>query len=263
MLVWSMAPAGAAWVRNSGEAYVQATSSYLTADKFYLADGTKKDIAKFTEATFNLYAEYGITDRLTTGIYAPFRYQEFAENATLTQTARNYTGIGDLVLTNRFNIYNGSVVFSAGLDVGVPTGNNKEPYDLLTGDGEFNFLPQLMLAGGFKAGLPGFYLLSAGYNKRTLGFSDEVHYKLQSGLSAGAITLMASFEGLQSLKNGDASGINNSVLYQNNASFLAWSAGAVYKITDKTNLNLFYKSAFFARNIIAAPSVSLGFGVIF
>ncbi len=260
-LAFATVPTSAAWVRQQGEGYVALGGSYTSANIAYDATGTKQAIPRFTEIATHLYGEYGITGKYTIGYGIPLLFNSSAEDASLMQTERKTTGIGDSVLAQRYQFYSGAVLLSAGLDVGLPTGNKNA--NVPTGDGEFNFIPKLFAAGGFSAGIPWFYSVSAGFNKRTLNFSDEVHASTMLGATLGNFVPMLSLEWRHSLRNGDTGALVNSPLYLNNPRFISWSVGALYKITEKLNVNAFIKGALFAQNILGAASISAGVGYVF
>jgi len=241
---------------------LQSISSYLTANKFYAPDGTSQPITRFSEVALNLYGEFGVTDRLTTGVLLPGRHLTWDAEPVVSQPRRSYTGIGDMLLTNRYQLLRSAVLVSAGLDLGLPTGNSTEPNLLLTGDGEFNGIMRLVAASGFQAGLPIFYQLGTGYNKRTRGFSDEIHYSVLGGVRLWSLSIFATLEGVESLKNASIDKLNFSALLQNNSSYLAWSSGFYWHITETVNVSFAYKSAFFGENILAAPSFLIGVGIL-
>lgn len=261
MLILLSHAAHAAWVRNQNEGYLSLSTSYTSATSLYDSTGTKQPISRFTEVATPIYGEFGLTSRWTMGYLLPVLFTSQAEDASLLQTQKTANGIGDSVWTNRYQLYAGAVLFSVGLDIGVPTGNRNAQIPL--GDGETSVMPKLMLGGGFTAGLPGFYMLSAGYNKRTIGFSDEITASAMGGITTSIVTWIASLELKQSLKNGSALSLNESPLLLNNASFASWSVGAVVKATDKLQVMAFYKGGLYVRNILGAASMNIGVGYLF
>jgi protein XagA len=251
----------AAWVRPAGETYVQLGGSYTSATSVYDPAGGKQAIPRFTEVATNIYGEFGITNRWTIGYVLPVLFSNQAEDVALPQATKSASGLGDSIWSNRYQVYSGVVLISAGLDIGMPTGNRNAPIPL--GDGEASVIPKMMLGGGFTLGLPGFYLISAGYNKRTIGFSDEVHGGAMGGLTLGEFTLILSLELRQSLKNGEGGNLNESPLLLNNASFATWSIGTVFKATERLQVLVFYKGGLYVHNILGAPSMSLAVGYRF
>lgn len=251
----------AAWVREKGQAMLGVGASYTSANKVYDDAGKTSAIPRFTEAAIQLGGEYGITERFTAGAATSLLALNSTEDPALMSTGRSYTGIGDSVVSGRYLLHSGPVLLSAGLDLGLPTGNKNAA--IPAGDGEFSVLPRVSLAGGFNAGFTGFYLFSTGYHKRTVGYSDEVHAQAMTGARFGWVTLILGLELRQSLKNGDAAALSNNPLYLNNASFATFAPGVVFHASDKLTFHVFYKGAMYVRNILGAPSVSAGVSYVF
>lgn len=251
----------AAWVRDKGQFFASVGGSYTSANTTYDANGAKQPIPRYTEFATQFFAEYGVTDKLTLGYGLPVLFNSSSEDATLMQTQKQNSGAGDSLFASRYQFYSGAVLLSAGLDLGLPTGQKNA--DLPTGDGEFNFIPKLYAAGGGNAGVGWFYLASAGFNKRTLNFSDEVQGSIMFGAALGSFIPMASLEIRHSLRNGDSGPIVASPLFLNNPRFLSWSIGTAFKASEKLIINAFFKGAIYAQNILGAASVSVGVGYIF
>lgn len=257
----SAGQASASWVRDKGQAMVGLGASYTSANKIYDGAGKTSAIPRFTETAVQLAGEYGITERFTAGAAASLLALSSAEDSTLMSTARNYTGLGDSLLSGRYLIYSGSFLLSAGLELGLPTGNKNAT--IPSGDGEWSVLPRLSLAGSFNAGFEGFYLFSTGYHKRTLGYSDEVHAQAMTGARFGFVTFILGLELRQSLKNGESAAISTNPLYFNNASFATFAPGIVFHANEKLTFHVFYKGAMYVRNILGAPSISAGMSYLF
>ena len=251
----------AAWVRAPGESLVGLGVSYTSANRVYDDSGKTTGIPRFTEIATQIFGEHGVTERLTLGAMLPVLGLHTAEDNTMLANQKSQTGIGDSVVGGRYLLLQGPVLVSAGLDLGLPTGSKNAT--LPTGDGEFSILPRISAAGGFQLGLPVFYLISSGYHKRTLGFSDELHGQLMGGFRASFVTFIFGIEARHSLKNGDAAPLSANPLYLNNASFISYAPGIVIHASDNLTFNIFYKSGFFVRNILAAPSISVGVGYVF
>ncbi len=265
LLFWGLLMNGesltAAWVRAPGESLVGLGVSYTSANKVYDGSGNTSGIPRFTEVATQVYGEHGVTDRLTLGAALPVLGLHSAEDSALLANQKSQTGIGDSVVAARYQLVQGPILISAGLDLGLPTGSKNAT--IPTGDGEFSFLPRVAAAGGFQIGLPVFYLVSAGYHKRTVGFSDEIHGQLMGGFRASFVTFIFSVEARQSLKNGDAAPISSNPLYLNNASFFSYAPGIVLHANERLTFNIFYKGGFLVRNILGAPSISAGASYVF
>ena len=254
---------GATWVLPENQLKVGLIAGFLSADKFYNPLREKVDINRFTETSGSSIVEYGITDKFTTGAYFLFlKHLSWSAIASTNTPKTEYTGIGDTMLYGRYQFYNGgSLLLSGELVFGIPTGNSTQADLLLTGDGEYNFMPKFAAAYMFGTfGQPSFINTSIGYNKRTIGFSDELHFNFTYGIAViKNLFLMANVNILQSLKNGDTSTLNGSVLFANNFSFYSYGASIAYNLTTRQTLSFSYRTALGGENIIAAPVFDVGY----
>ena len=254
------------WVRAKGETLLNFNISTLGSDQYYNPAGNKVKITKFREFNADVYAEYGVTERFTTGLYFPYLKSLSWDAVPLTNTAAStYTGIGDLSLIERYQFASWkNMVFSAEMIFGIPTGNSTEPNLLLTGDGEFNFLPRLSAGIGLGV-INGYSIIYSGFNKRTRGFSDEFHAGIELGATVWPKTVILTLRSqvVQSLKNGDSVATSNSALVANNISFVSLSVGSIVTITPSMGMLLNVTTAFLAKNIIASLNYSAGYYIKF
>ena len=248
---------GATWVLPENQLKVGLISGFLSADKFYNPLREKVDINRFTEISGSSI------DKFTTGVYFLFlKHLSWSAIASTNTPKTEYTGIGDTMLYGRYQFYNGgNLLLSGELVFGVPTGNSTQADLLLTGDGEYNFMPKFAAAYMFGTfGQASFINTSIGYNKRTIGFSDELHFNFTYGIAViKNLFLMANVNILQSLKNGDTSTLNGSVLFANNFSFYSYGASIAYNLTPRQTLSFSYRTALGGENIIAAPVFDVGY----
>ncbi len=250
----------AAWVRPASEFLVAVDTSFISAKKFYDSSGNVVDSRNFSEISANLYAEAGVTSFYTTGVYFP-ALRNLAFKADDTNAAANFTGVGDVTLLQKLQFFqSGGLFLNFELLNGIPTGNDTQPDLLLTGDGEFNFLPRLALAyvmGNW------FFTLDAGYNFRTREFSDEIHVNAEVGVSLlqRQLFLIVGFNQQSSLKN--RSRVLVTPLISNETSFSAYSLRVAWQFAASMGINASMKSVFAAENIIAAPAFSVGYFVTF
>ncbi len=258
-------PAGlsATWVREKGRALIYTDLSYRTTDTYYTG-GQKMKANDFYEASLNLYADYGVTDRYTIGAYLPV-IKSLSLGVTGTQPAVIYTNIGDMELIQRLQILEGlGAVFNLELLIGIPTGYSEQRERLHTGDGEFNFRPGASLGWGFPIfSLPSYLTLSAGLNLRTRGFSDEVHSAFQWGLFVYEKSLLLSIEvkSQKSQKTNDETFTDNGLW--NNTSYVVYSPGITWKFNEDSGISFYYKTLREVENSLAGDTYSLALFTIF
>lgn len=244
-----------AWTQKRGHGYYKLGLRIIRADQFYDANGDNASIPTLTDAGAALYTEYGLTDRLT----AIANLQIFRR---LTREAPDdsKSGLSDSDLGVRWHLFSkGRTVVSAEVLLGLPLGDDTHPNGLLTGDGEFNQLVRLQVGRSFYPS-PFYLTAEVGFNNRTEGYSDEVHYGVEIGYTLQQkFLLIFRLRGLESLDNGSeniAGGMGG--LYANNKRYLAYGPELNFLLNDVIGLSAGLEGAFFAENEPAAPAVSFG-----
>lgn len=157
------------WTKGKGEFFGKVDFSSLSSDNYYTPTGTKLKTSVFTQNSLNLYAEYGLINRLSLILSAPIWRQNSFE------TTQKVSGIGDIRFDLKYRLIksdNWPVAISIGPEI--PTGranafaqNKLIPQDrinLPTGDGEFNVWTTL--AASKSLGI-GYISLYTAYNART------------------------------------------------------------------------------------------------
>jgi len=261
--------AGGGWPKLRGELYLKFSEYWIIADKHFTINGSIDP--NLTRGNFitSVYAEYGVTNRFTTIVYFPF-----FSRATLNEQVSGTTGdvivpgdainrIGDTDIQLKYGILqNVSVKVSLSLTLGLPTGESSGGRDgsLQTGDGEFNQLISVDASRSFPIGrLNTYATISAGFNNRTRGFSDEVRYGVEAGVLYGKFIGILRLQGIHSLKNGDINfNSSGTSLYGNNVTYVALSPEVGYKITDKTGISAGIGTALYGELIFANPTYTVG-----
>ena len=269
----SFVMAGGGWPKKKGEGYYKLTQWWIVSDKHYTSTGgTDPNV---TTGIFNtsLYAEYGITDRLTGVLNFPLfgrMYHNDIVSATtgmVTEEGESINSIGDTDIGVKYGISKpGSFFAFAGTAVlGLPFGNSSGGSDgaLQTGDGEFNQMIRFDLSKSFSLGkISGFANVYGAFNNRTKNFSDELRFGGEAGLSfiKNRFWFIARLDILESLQNGlsSADGSSGVTIFANNTEFAAYGYEAAFYITEKFGVSAAYASAFSGRIIFASPSYSVG-----
>ena len=179
MLIYTMSCGQSGWTKSKGEFFGKVDFSALSTDNYYAPDGTNLKTNTFHQNTLNLYAEYGLSKRLTTIIATPLWRQNYFE------TTQKVNGIGDARLEFKYRlIKNNNWPVSISIAPEIPTGRANafaqsknmpaERINLPTGDGEFNVWT--LLAASKSLG-KGYISVYGAFNKRTnykgLDFKDQ------------------------------------------------------------------------------------------
>ena len=264
--------AGGPWPQKKGNLYFKVSEWWLKFDQHYTDQGLIDP--NITTGLFNttIYAEYGITDRLTSIVYAPVLSRNFMNNLVSGTTdeilvvgeAINRFGDADLGLKYAISKGDKFIPISATLTLGLPTGVSSAGTEgnLQTGDGEFNQMLQIDAGGGFNVkGISAYTSAYVGINNRSNGFSDEFRYGIEAGfaLAKNKLWIIGRLAGVESFQNGEtAATISSTSIFSNNSEYTSYGVEAAYYVTKRIGISASVASAFRGRIIAAAPSYSVG-----
>ena len=258
---------GQGWTREKGTGFYKLAFNYVASDQFYEQNGEILTIPTLNDYTISLYGEYGLTDAITAVAYVPVLKRLVLNRQVGEPSGFEYfegdeaTGLADIDVGVKVSLLkSGGSILTAGVQFGLPVGDDAQENGLYTGDGEFN---QMLTAGlGYSFyPAPAYTSAYAGFNNRTSGFSDEFRYGVEGGYTVAEI-LTATFkvDGKMSLKNGDgtASG-GTGGLFANDQSYLTYGGHLGWHITESFGLSAGITSAFYTRNTLSAPEFTVGF----
>jgi hypothetical protein len=264
--------AGGPWPQPKGKGYFKISEWWVKFDQHFTDEG-KLD-PNVTTGVYNttLYAEYGLTDRLTGVVNFPFFSRNVINNVVSATTGEviipgeALNGLGDAEVGLRYGLSapGSSLPIAISLTLGLPLGEDLagEQGNLQTGDGEFNQVVMAHIGSGFKLGKKSAYWSAqVGVNNRTNGFSDEFRYGLEGGvaLANNKLWVIGRLNGVNSFFNGDtAAETNNTSIFANNAEFISPGLELNYYVTDKLGFSVGAAGAIGGKIIAAAPGYNVG-----
>jgi protein XagA len=264
--------AGGGWPQPKGKGYFKLSEWWLISDQHYTDAGLIDP--NITTGIWNtsIYAEYGLTDRLTGVLYFPFLSKTYQNNLISSTTneilrpGESITGIGDSELSLKYGILkgDGGLALSATATIGLPLGEDAGGSDgqLQLGSGALSQMLKIDAGTGWQAGkIPMYANTSIGFNNRTKGFSDEFRYGIEIGaqLANKKIWLIGRLVGVESLKNGETAINNNaSSIFANNTEFLSVGGELAYNINENWGVSVSMMTATRGEIILASPSYSVG-----
>lgn len=253
------ANAGGGWTKKKGTGYYKVSHWWVNAAKQYTFDG--KTAPALQEGIFNtsIFAEYGITDKVTGIIHLPF--------SKSANDIESISGIGDTDVAFKYQLNKpgSKFAFSGTLLFGLPLGNDAGGSDgsLQTGDGEFNQLIRLDLSRSFAiAKINAYASIYAGYNNRSNNFSDEFRAGGEMGASFlnNRIWGIVRLDNITSMQNGmDSDSFSDgATVFANNTEYFAYTYEIAVYATEKMGISASTGRVFNASLIFASPSYSLG-----
>lgn len=246
--------AGGGWTKEKGKSYIKVSGWWVESKGFFSGNGTEtKSTVENGLFNVNIYAEYGISSKLTAIGYVPFfsrSYQnkEVDQNGNVNEAlpGGDLNSFGDSEIGIKYSLYKkGRIAIASSLILGIPLGNNGDDQELAlaTGDGEFNQL--LKIDFGFslienkKISMYGNAYV--GYNNRTEDFSDEIRLGAELGLGffEKKLWLINKLDIIESTKNGDRSFENaGGSVFANNSEIVNFNVEASYYISKKIGVSI-------------------------
>lgn len=256
--------AGGGWTKAKKEGFIKLSQNYVGGNRFFSPNGDITDITTIQFYSTSIFAEYGITDKLTGIVYVPFYVRNTLNAIEFNQSGKRQEGdklnsFGDSDIGLQYALVkNKPYVASVSLILGLPLGivGGGETGILQSGDGEFNQYLKVDVSHSFSKGK---YFVSfySGFNNRTNGFSDEVRFGAEIGGIYGKFIPILKLNNVFSLYNGDGSNIQNA-LFSNNTEYVSPTIELNYNVKKKIGISGSIGLAPYAKNIIAAPNFSLG-----
>jgi hypothetical protein len=254
------------WTRQKNAAFLKLDYSLLAATKYYNPLGNPLTTNKFQQSTFQLYSEYGVTDKFTVVAALPLlKLNRF-------ETTETVAGIGDFKLEAKYRLTSNKFPVSVSVAPELPTGrknafakNLDNPADFInlpTGDGELNIYTTLAASKSFGK----WYSSAFGaYNFRTKyegkSFRDLYQFGAELGVNPiKSLWLNTKLRAQWSV--GDSEHPDLGFVRGDATTYTLFSTEAFYKFNPHYGVSLTYLSGgnWIApfQNIYVAPYFSVG-----
>lgn len=265
ILIQSVTFAGGGWTQKKGNAYLKVSQWWVRSGKFYNREANIINITTTGVYISSIYAEYGISNRITATIYTPFFVRSTLNKrqdptGNLLSSGDELNGFGDVDLAIKYGLFQDKpIVLAVGLQIGIPSGNPSggETQLLQTGDGEFNQMLTLEASHSLYP-IPAYLSVSTGLNNRTNNFSDEFRYWLEAGYSLKKLTAIFRIQGVKSFFNGDDNLTSGNGIFNNNVEFISYAGELIYTHNEKLGLTIGAASAISGRQILASNTYNAG-----
>jgi hypothetical protein len=254
--------AGGGWTRKPQSLYTKVGFNWLSSNQFFTRDGFKLETAPFYLRTLDLYAEYGLHDRLTAQLNFPL-----ARSARF-ETSESATGIGDLSLELKYGLWQGDFPVALSVGVDVPTGNPNAIgrlngnfggfIRLPTGDGEWNIWTRTYISHSFYP-IPMYASLDLGFNLRTQGFTNQYAAGVELGYKPLDALWVVSRVRRLALIGTPNTGVISAIGLGEGVEFNSISIGVAYSVTAQLSITADANGGFgVLKNIYSAPTFNMG-----
>lgn len=285
--------AGGGWPKKRGKFYVKLSGWFLEADSAFTTDGTTNDFPLSSQlSNLNVYAEYGITDRLTAVASIPFYYR--ASRNRLVQVNNGERTVspfnpglenetfGDTQLGFKYGIYKNALLsLSLGYTIDLPLGDEGEPVlggffgegataeavfvnEPATGDGELNHIIKADLGISIynSKAISLYGNVYTGINIRSRDFSEELRLGVEAGVGFfdSKLWVVTKLDTIQSLQNGDrpTTGDGSGGIFLNNIEVTSLSPEISYKFFKNIGVSAGASIPLSGELVFSDPSYSAG-----
>lgn len=275
LLVGSYAQAQSAWTKKKGESYIQAQFNTIPeyGEIFTDEDNPLYSYRLQSQSSFNIYGEYGVTDKTTVTAHIPLVFNKSGElNPDIDFTVlsavadlgqigseENLTALGNIEFGIRHQLYNKDFVISAELNTQFNTSSYQAESGLRSGYDAFSFRPTINIGKGYeKSFLQGFVGATLRTNDyhQSFNIGAEFGYKLHSKFWA-----IGFINGVLKMKDAEAqiSAIDRTTFnYTYNQEYLAYGLKLIYDYKENIGFNFGFGGAFTAKNVAKSPSIAFG-----
>ncbi len=276
LLLSSNAFAGGGWTKKKGKSYIKVAGWWVEGREFFNGNGDESP-STIDSGLFNvnIYAEYGITNKLTAIGYIPFFSRSY-QNREVDQDGipseqrpgGDINTFGDSEVGLKYSLYkNSKIALAVSVILGLPFGDEGSPEDvpaLATGDGEFNQIIKLDLGIGLynSSTIDVYANTYVGFNNRTEGFSEEFRggLELGAGVLDKKLWLVGKVDVIESFENGDE--IDNAggggTIFANNTEVVNVVSELAYYFTKKIGVSASASFPVSGTNVYAEPAFSGG-----
>ncbi len=255
------------WTREKKNFFIKTSFDFYKSEDYRNLDAEKVITSEFAQKTLLIYAEYGLSNRLSLNTTFPaFRINGY--NST-----DNVSGIGDLRIELKYALLKDFIPVAVSIAPEFPIGNknlfaksNLNDFDeinLPTGDGEFNVWTTLAASHSFYP-LPLYVSAFSSFNYRSKFEGRSFQNQLQNGIEVGykAFNKLWLNTKVTTLSGIGKDPLTADFIRGDGTTYTGFSAGGLFEIGKHFGLNFqYYKAGDFivkSRNIYAADIFSVG-----
>ncbi len=256
------------WTQKKGEFHTQFSFSTIPSYNEIYGEPDFEINRNITDNTFQLYGEYGVSDKTTLILNIPFKnittsgYIEPISSDPFHVNGATINAFGNMEAGIKHNFINNKWLVSGQLNIEFNTSSYDEISGIRTGYNAFTFTPLINFGRSFnKSYLQGF----TGFNFRTNDYSTNFKIGAEGGTKIiNRIWIIAFLDFVISLDNGDIElpQLNQqTALYINNQEYTAFGLKFIGEITPDLGLIAGFGGAFTGNNV--AKQAAINFGIYY
>ena len=256
------------WTQKKGEFYTQFGFSTLPNYTGVFGDPDYNTERKITDNTFQLYGEYGISDKTTLTLNVPFKNISSGDLSRPDETeiilteSKDINALGNVDIGVKQNFYDNKWLITGQLNIEFNSSTYDEISGIRTGYDAFTFTPQVNAGRGFDK----FYVQAfTGFTIRTNDYSSNFKIGGEAGTKIlNRIWIIGFLDFVVSLENGDfVAPLENILtgLYINDQEYTAYGLKAIGEITPDFGVIAGFGGAFSGNNV--AKQAAYNFGVYY
>lgn len=247
------------WPMERRATYLSIGYRGFSGQQYYGQQGEILGLQRLEEQTLSFYSEYGYSKYVSGIVQMPaFRklYAQVAPNTPLMSVQSP----GDVDLGLRLTLWPGEhdAVSITGL-FGIPLGETTQVDGLWAGDNEYNQMVNVRYGHTFES-IASHVHVESGYNFRSGGYSDELHFAAEVGVRPfDPVEIKFHLLSVSSQGNGDPSFIGGSFGFSsNNQRFIMYGPELAVWLTGGMGLNVGLYKVAEARNMPSSTVFTSG-----
>ncbi|WP_435414111.1 hypothetical protein [Polaribacter aestuariivivens] len=251
------------WTKEKGDLFINFSYTSISDYNELFGDPDYNTERNITDRTYQIYGEYGFTNKTSLVFSVPLKSIKTGEASNLlTGVANTQSGtettFGNIQLGLKHQFYNNGWVLTGQLLSEINTSSYDDATGIRTGYDAFTFTPQFLAGKSFGKT---FLQTHIGADLRTNNYSSN--FKI-GGEFGGKITqniwLIGYIDVVKSFENGDVNIPTNNMLtglYVNNQEYGAYGLKGILQLCD-LGLTVGFGNAFFGNNVAKQTAFSIG-----
>ena len=252
------------WTKDKGDLFINLSYTTISDYSELFGDLDYTISGSITDQTYQIYGEYGFTNKTSLVFNIPFKSIDNNEIvnpclvAPCPESSNEKSSFGNVSLGIKHQLYNKDWVVAAQLISEINTGSYDENTGIRTGYNAFTFTPQLLAGKSFGKT---FFQSQIGFDIKTNNYSNNFKIGGEFGGKVSKnIWLIGYIDVVKSFEDGNVNLPSNNLLtglYINNQEYGAYGLKGILQFYD-IGITAGFGSAFFGNNVPKKAAFSFG-----